>query len=558
MISKPRPAAKSGSKTAKRQQKKPAPGAVKVSGRGKLGAALQDRLIPPPGGAVVRMYRIGHGDCFLLAFPGKGKEPVYVMIDCGYKPGSPQFMDVPTTMAGISANIKAATGGRIDVFVVTHEHQDHLNGITEKHFDGLDISEAWFAWTEDPSDELANTLRQRFKDQLVGLVAARNSLGAGQRETVKTIDELLSMEFGGETDRRISEFGGARMAEAGTAHDLSANKKSMKIIKERAAKHRGIKYLRPHEPVRDVPGAESARVMVLGPPRNEQQLGDLDPSDAEEFHNKAFLAAAAASAGDDSQFVSPFEGRYAVDVTNSLAAGPDFEFFERHYQQQPGSLNAEADSQRTNKDIPPVPPLRDTANENASWRRIEKDWLMSAEQFALDMNTKTNNASLVLAFELSKGGKVLLFTADAQRGNWVSWADGTCKDGKDEIETRDLMERTVLLKAGHHGSHNATLNGERKSKTPNLEWVALGSDTAREFTVMITAVRKWAVRPQVGWDHPYPPIKLALSKKASQRVLQTDTGLDKIDPPSSDKTDWSAFKTRVEGTDLYFDYTIKP
>ncbi|TIM05499.1 hypothetical protein [Mesorhizobium sp.] len=41
---------------------------------------------------------------------------------------------------------------------------------------------------------------------------------------------------------------------------------------------------------------------------------------------------------------------------------------------------------------------------------------------ALDMNDATNNASLVLAFELGKGGNVLLFAADAQRGNWLSWA----------------------------------------------------------------------------------------------------------------------------------------
>ena len=36
----------------------------------------------------VRMYRQGHGDCFLLALPRKdGNEPVYVLIDCGLSPG---------------------------------------------------------------------------------------------------------------------------------------------------------------------------------------------------------------------------------------------------------------------------------------------------------------------------------------------------------------------------------------------------------------------------------------------------------------------------------------
>jgi hypothetical protein len=36
------------------------------------------------------MYRIGHGDCFLIAFEGERPEkPTYVLIDCGYKAGSP-------------------------------------------------------------------------------------------------------------------------------------------------------------------------------------------------------------------------------------------------------------------------------------------------------------------------------------------------------------------------------------------------------------------------------------------------------------------------------------
>src|SRR5687768_16586106 len=45
------------------------------------------KLKPPNNGIVVRMYRIGHGDCFLLAMPREGGgNPVYVLIDCGYKP----------------------------------------------------------------------------------------------------------------------------------------------------------------------------------------------------------------------------------------------------------------------------------------------------------------------------------------------------------------------------------------------------------------------------------------------------------------------------------------
>ena len=81
------------------------------------------------------------------------------------------------------------------------------------------------------------------------------------------------------------------------------------------------------------------------------------------------------------------------------------------------------------------PATEDEVVDNPEWRRIDKEWLYSAEQLALDMNDQTNNSSLVLAFELGKGGKVLLFAADAQRGNWLSWARKSWKDG-DETDDR--------------------------------------------------------------------------------------------------------------------------
>jgi hypothetical protein len=52
------------------------------------------RLLAPENGVTVRMYRTGHGDCFLLAFAGEAADkPAYVLIDCGYKPGSPQHIN---------------------------------------------------------------------------------------------------------------------------------------------------------------------------------------------------------------------------------------------------------------------------------------------------------------------------------------------------------------------------------------------------------------------------------------------------------------------------------
>src|SRR5215475_8347067 len=66
------------------------------------------RLMPPENGATVRMYRTGHGDCFLLAFAGSSQDkPAYVLIDCGYKPGSPAYID--TKIKDITNSIREAT-----------------------------------------------------------------------------------------------------------------------------------------------------------------------------------------------------------------------------------------------------------------------------------------------------------------------------------------------------------------------------------------------------------------------------------------------------------------
>ena len=71
--------------------------------------------------------------------------------------------------------------------------------------------------------------------------------------------------------------------------------------------------------------------------------------------------------------------------------------------------------------------------KNATLRRMTADDAADAATLALAMNNATNNASLVLAFELSKGGKVLLFVGDAQAGNWRSWSDGECEDGNSKV-----------------------------------------------------------------------------------------------------------------------------
>jgi beta-lactamase superfamily II metal-dependent hydrolase len=526
----------------KQKPKKKAPPARRRNTAPATHAAAGRTLIPPTDGAVVRMYRIGHGDCFLIAFDRKGAAagavPFYVLIDCGYKPGSPAF--ISTTPADVVADIEKETGGHIDIAIITHEHQDHVNAITANRFRNFTIGESWFAWTEDPDDDVAKQLRKDFNDKLLGLLAARNRLAAdGDTKRVARLDNFLSFELGSDDGKPFNPK--AALAMLGAAG--SSNKNSMKVFKDKATK---LEFLVPHRKIYKLKDT-NVRVFALGPPRNAELLASMDPIGSEEFHmargtngDATFFAAAAADKQSVPGSRSPFTSRFWLDWDGALKKEP---FFKEYYGKS-GKKPAD-------------PPLGDTEVEsNADWRRIDRDWLFSSEQLALDMNNQTNNSSLVLAFELGKGGKVLLFAADAQRGNWISWAKKSFKDGTERVTARDLLQRTVLYKVGHHGSHNATLNGLVTDEYPCLAWMGEG-EFAREFTAMITAVRKWAVE-KAGWDHPLKAIRDALVAKASGRVFQTDTDFATMSkPPNASQADWNAFKARTKSDTLYFDYQIK-
>ena len=85
--------------------------------------------------------------------------------------------------------------------------------------------------------------------------------------------------------------------------------------------------------------------------------------------------------------------------------------------------------------------------------------------------------------------------------------------------------------------------------------MATDGAAAGEFTAMITAVRAWA-ETQKGWDHPQKAIKDALLHKASGRVLQTDTDLEKMTPVGN-RVEWQAFLDRTKFDGLFIDYTVE-
>jgi hypothetical protein len=493
-------------------------------------------LKTPKDCVTVRMYRQGHGDCFLLAFPTDNDDrPYYVLIDCGYKPGSQQFLP-NKSFINIVNNIGEATDFKIDLVIVTHEHQDHVNGFwkqNDPYFENFEILESWFAWTEDPSDEIAIRLRKKHRDQLIGLVEARHQLGLSMNPDSKSlnrIDCLLGLEFGGEGDDQF-ELDQMRFAASDPAN--SVNKQAMKLIKDKSRDHLGVQYLRPGQ-LKKL--QTSAEVDVVGPPRNEDLLSDEDPVGDEGFPSAGSPGLSFTAAVNPTvQTSSPFRKEYCVETKNAFGHG----FFKDFYGREGDGIDNSEEAK---------------VSGNAEWRRIDHDWLSSTENLALKLNRGINNTSLVLAFELPKTKKVLLFVGDAQRGNWISWGDQKWNVDQSEVTAKDLLSRTVLYKVGHHGSHNATLDGSMQDTYANLSWMGQ-NESNEEFTAMITAVNEWAMtKNDPPWRHPLPSIKEALIEKTQGRVFQTDSEL--AQPSNVPDTLWKKFMSRVVEHEMYFDYKI--
>lgn len=442
--------------------------------------------------ATVRMYKGLLGDCFLLRVK-QGDSVSHILVDCGI------LQNVPgdaARMKAVAEDIVAATGGRLDLLVVTHEHHDHISGFahaSEVFFsDRLKIDNLWMGWTENDDDPQAKALNARFNKVKHALAVAGGRAVALEEAGVPGAAAALA---------GLENFIGPFEAVGGAlgATERLTGRVIMRKLKEKVRADGGRPLFLEPGSVLDTPGEARLRAHVLGPPRTEARLfQDLPTRRAGESHETYLdqrFAAADQLLGLETDRPGgdrPFPPRYALTETEVQAGG-----------------NEAADW------------LRDRYYGDTSWQRVDTEWLGSASMLALKLDSDTNNTSLALAFETTPGGKVLLFAADAQVGNWLSWHDQTY--GDPPVAAADLLERTVLYKVGHHASHNATLRDQ------GLELMRQG-----ELTAMIPVVEEVA-RAQgrkdkdgkpTGWNMPYPPLLARLEHLTAGRVIRGDRPLD--------------------------------
>lgn len=456
----------------------------------------------------IRMYRVSVGDCFLLSF-GPPQAPVFrMLIDCGIHQSSRGGAD---RIREVAADIVRETGGRLDLLVVTHEHADHISGfrlarnvfLPDPPGEAFAVSETWFAWTENDADEDARALIRR-RRHAIGLLAhaharlrpslhdeAAGETGeadgeggtqAGPEDLLGSLLGFVEPDIAPPDDRRGFMDGGAGSHSRGAFETIRAISGAMR-------------YREPGEQPFEIPGAD-ARIYVLGPPREERLIRKSSPSrqHSEVYHFGGFDRALA--------YLEPALGArpdrpFSEAARLPLEACRSLDFFQRHYFAPRAAGPLAGEDEATSQD----------------WRRIDQDWLDTATALALKLDHDTNNTSLVLAIELGKpdeDGPVILFPADAQVGNWLSWQDVVFEDvGGRRVTGPDLLRRTAIYKAGHHGSHNATL------KDKGLELM--------EALALALVPTDQAMAEKVRWgDFPLPELMRRLEEKTGGAVVRTD------------------------------------
>lgn len=541
--------------------------------------ATTDRLIPKPNEIIVRMYRQGLGDCFLLALPAGRSSTRYVLVDCGVHK---RQTDGPARLAQVLRSLVASTGSRIDVVVATHAHMDHLSGFVQKGSpfltDALTIGEVWLAWTEKAGDEQADTLRRkrgaaqglidkaveearkragqgldgpRLADRLESLIdfdqPPDDSVDVGQVQT--RLDELKGNSF--LCPDAAVEGGAVGMAKRAAAKTKpSSNELALRLLALTAGDNR-TKHCEPGK-VRVVEGVQNFRAYVLGPPRSallEKEKPSKIRGATERAGGGVYKEVYVTASGINRALA--LNPRFALeDVAGGAPLSEDWRYpFATRYQRRydldvaptgARGARAEVDPFAWNDKGAPLPPqstrslIRDTYLDPAgSWRRIDGDWLHAAEALALDLASDTNNTSLALAFEWGAPGRgrVLLFAADAQVGNWLSWRDQHYGDVGEKADVDQLLDRVLLYKVGHHGSHNATVRRDpRDLSTPDPNGAPFGLELMNDIIAMIPvdydAVRKNMPDP---WLMPHEPLYRRLRDKARRRVLRSDQELAPLD-----------------------------
>jgi beta-lactamase superfamily II metal-dependent hydrolase len=467
------------------------------------------------------MYKVGElGDCFLLAIQHE-ETLKHLLIDCGsFRNGKESKKRMREIVGDIQSKIK---GGKLDVVVGTHQHNDHVSGFVhaEDIFREIGVEQVWLPWLDNPRNKQASRIQENHLQLRKQIVEASHRLAAAAKNKSGRIgtdpEARKMMQLHQLMDEVMSFFGAAPQLPA----------KGIDILKSMGNKP--VAYLAPGD-IKAIPGIPNSaiKVHVLGPPMDEELLYRKDPRKGESYDHKLHSLNVMAA-----HFLNALKNKTNTSDQDEAQFPFNAAFKVPRYQ-------------RRNFPKPLANVYASYMSRENAWRNIDNDWLEQASRLALYMDTFTNNSSLVLAIELVKTGKVLLFAADAQIGNWLSWQDVKFKDK--QTTTDSLLSRTVLYKVGHHGSHNATLKK------------AFEKMTSEELVAMIPVDKTDPnIKKKNGWKMPATNLLKRLTEKTQNRVLRMDDGYAADCNPKNNNKARASWKMvePVKTSSRYIEFTVK-
>lgn len=365
---------------------------------GEEGDIFMSGPMSQPTSIVVRAYKVGFGDCFLLSFRYAAERDRHVLIDFGSTAKPPRAKS--DHMMEIAEKIREHCGGKLDAVVATHRHRDHVSGFaTRGRGDGtgdviaaLEPEVVIQPWSEHPDAQPDAPEAPNISPEGRAFVGALHDMHGVSRALLAEVRRPSQAFWSQRLTKHLAFMGENNIANRSAVENL------MRMGKKRFYVHYGSK-----SGLEEIlPGV---KVRVLGPPTLEQsrEIRSQRHRDEEEFWHLQARA-----------------NRFAVYSKKGL--------------------------------FPKAETLSEDERPRSSrWlinhmRKLRGQQLMEIVRI---LDKAMNNTSVILLFEA--GGQKLLFPGDAQIENWLY-----ALEGPDAAENRELLKDVGFYKVGHHGSLNAT------------------------------------------------------------------------------------------------------
>lgn len=518
----------------------------------------------------VRMYKKLLGDCFLIIVEGKDgtrDASAHILIDCGVLQGTKGSKDL--MMAAVRSIYEAAGEKGLDLVVVTHEHYDHICGfqLADDIFAERKFAHLWMPWIDNPDDPDGKALQEQFGQSYAALAGMAARFGVTTDLDDFETETILGLAgFSGPLAVPLDDGDGGATAGAEGALGVSGRGKigrgSRKIYLALKDWAQHTRYLSPGEVTR-TPGSIGLKTYVLAPPRDRELLGKGLPSTQ---NPETYFALAGEYLGSLEPTQNPPGNDKVRNERNVCREAQSHSPFSPSHRWRSfvelrdatvvaGDETTEAQATRYLRERyfeDEWPGADFSSGEPLKHRRIDDAMRSTFSSLALKMDNNTNNTSLVLAFELPDGAGTMVFAADAQVGNWVSWEGVEFREeGKGEtlpVASKDLLAAARLYKVGHHGSHNATL------REKGLELMTHG-----DLVAMIPTDEEFARRQSGTWEMPDAHLNDALIQKTSGRILRGDRPAEEsvaMNRKMTGEESAARFAARIVDEDLYVEFTV--